>query len=205
MAEENSRRLTRAQVQQESPIKKTNAPLQKKESASKSPSRPPMKESVSSKQHTSQSPPEIVRRSKRQTKTPVNYDEEKIITYEYIPVRPKNKVSKNPLLSGSSKAAEPKSEFVRKGKDLVDQKDAPKHAGSDDEGEIERELQKEKEKKVVIHTDKELEDMKLLFNMPEEEISRIKNEQDAFLKQKQEEELFKQHQIQIAAERVKRE
>ena len=91
-------------------------------------------------------------------------------------------MSKNPLISGS-KPVEAKSEFVRKGRDLIDQKDGPKHAGSDDEGEIERELQKEKEQNVVIHSEKQLEDMKLLFNMPEEEINRIKLEQDTFLKQ----------------------
>ena len=111
----------------------------------------------------------------------MNYDEERIITYEYVPARiTRSKVSKNPLLS--SKPAEPKSQFVRKGKDLVDQIDGPKHAGSDDEGEIERELQKEKEKTRVIHTEKQLEDMQLLFGVPEEEIKKIRDEQEAYLK-----------------------
>lgn len=172
-------------MHQESPIRKSNTSpaktvtQKKEESACK---QMPNKASVSSKQ-TSRSPPEIVRRSKRASKAPVNYDEEKIITYEYVAARTtRSKVSKNPLISGS-KPVEAKSEFVRhRGKDLIDQKDEPKHAGSDDEGEIERELQKEKEHNVVIHSEKQLEDMKLLFNMPEEEINRIKLEQDTFLK-----------------------
>jgi hypothetical protein len=67
------------------------------------------------------------------------YDEERVITYEYVASKATQKLrnSKNPLLS--KKPTEPKSHFVRKNKDLVDKNDV-KRPESDDEDAIDREL-----------------------------------------------------------------
>jgi hypothetical protein len=145
-------------------------------------------QSASSK-HTSKSPEiEIVRRSSRASRAPVNYDEEKLITVEYVPRVTRSKIAKNPLMGNKNEA---RSEFVKKlGNTLVD-KGANKN-NSDDENEIEidNQLQKEKEKKIEIFDDAKLQDMKLLFGMPEEEIKAIKEKQEAELQAQREKELL---------------
>ena len=67
---------------------------------------------------------------------------------------------------------EAKSEFIKKGKDLVD-KTNKFNSSQDDENEsreIESQLKQEKEKKIEILSDGKLQDMAQLFGMPAEEI-----------------------------------